>query len=61
MIVIVSARRLRQALSKLMEAVDTYLFLSEVKLAQLFPQMPVLTEHVQSGCGLAQVDDVRGI
>lgn len=44
-----------------MEAVDTYLFLSEVKLAQLFPQMPVLTEHVQSGCGLAQVDDVRGI
>lgn len=40
---------------------DSYLFLSKVKLAQLLPQMPVLAKHAQSGCGLSQIDDVRGI
>lgn len=38
-----------------------HLFLGKVELAQLFPQLPVLAEHVQGGRGLSQVDDVTGI
>lgn len=39
----------------------SHLFLGEVELAQLLPQLPVLTEHVQCGRGLAQVYDVTSI
>lgn len=37
------------------------LFVGEVKVAELFPQDLVLTEVVQVGHGLTQVDDVRGV
>lgn len=32
-----------------------------MELAQLLPQLPVLTEHVQCGRSLSQVDDVTCI
>jgi len=32
-----------------------------VKEAELLPQIPVLTEDVQCGRGLSQVDDVEGV
>ena len=38
-----------------------HLFLCEVKLAEFFPKVPVLTERVQRGRGLSQVDDVTGV
>lgn len=39
----------------------SHLLLCKVKLAQLLPELTVLTEHVQRGRGLAQVDDVPGV
>lgn len=40
---------------------STELLLSKVVLTQLLRQLPVLTEHVQSGCHLARSNDVPPI
>jgi len=43
------------------DQIPTELFVCKVKVTQILPQRPVLTEDVQRRRGLSQVNDVMGI
>lgn len=40
---------------------NSHLFVWKMKAAEFFPKYPVLTEDMESGRGLSQVNDVTGI
>lgn len=48
-------------MSNYFNRMNSHLFVWKMKAAEFFPKYPVLTEDMESGRGLSQVNDVTGI